>query len=331
MKAFVVCAALLASANAGLSPSALESALRSKWSAYKAEHGKDYHPSEEDVRLATFMDNGRMIDEHNARFHQGLESFEMGHNDMSDLTLEEIMSTRMGLVLPPNADQLHANASLHIVPSDAVVPQVVDWRQQNCVQRVKNQGSCGSCYTFSAIGALETAHCIKHGRQLQDLSEQHLVDCGGRGCSGGWMHDMFAYLKRAGGASPQNEYPYTGRVGTCQNKRKVVQVASHNMIPRGNENALMQALSQVGTISIAYNAGTQAHAYYRGGILDVPGCGNQPTHAVLLVGYGSEGGKDYWIIKNSWGEGWGERGYFRMVRGKNMCGIADWASYPIAA
>ena len=154
MKAFVVCAALLASAQAGLSPSALESALRSKWSAYKAEHGKEYHPSEEEHRLTTFMENGRMIDEHNARFHQGLESFEMGHNDMSDLTLEEIMSTRMGLVLPPNADQIHANASLHIVPSDAPVPQVVDWRSQKCVQRVKNQGSCGSCYAFSAVRSM---------------------------------------------------------------------------------------------------------------------------------------------------------------------------------
>jgi C1A family cysteine protease len=146
------------------------------------------------------------------------------------------------------------------------------------------------------------------------------------------MHDMFDYLKKNGGAPFQTEYPYTGRVGICSGSiRKVVQVDSHKMIPRGDENALMHALSTVGTIAVAYNAGTQQHSYYQGGVLDIPNCGNTPTHAVLLVGYGTEGGKDYWLLKNSWGESWGEKGFFRMARGKNMCGIADWASYPSAA
>ncbi len=101
--------------------------------------------------------------------------------------------------------------------------------------------------------------------------------------------------------------------------------------PPFNENALLNAVATVGTVAVAYNAETQAHAYYQGGILDVPNCGNTPTHAVLLVGYGTENGKDFWILKNSWGSSWGEGGYLRLARGKNMCGIADWASYPIAS
>ncbi|XP_003741376.1 cathepsin L1 [Galendromus occidentalis] len=333
MKAFVVCAALLVSAcQAEVSPKLMKAALRAKWTSYKAAHKKSYSAAEESLRMANYLDNTRVIEEHNARFHQGLESYELGHNELSDLTLEEIKSTRMGLVLPPNAAEIAANASRHFAPSDIVAPGSVDWRSKRCVQYVKNQGSCGSCYSFSALGALETSYCNKHG-QLPDLAEQHLVDCAGRGCSGGWMHDMFNYLQSNGGAIDQRRYPYTGKVEQCKQDRmpKAAGVATYKQISRGNENELMQAIATVGTVSIAYNAGTQQHSYYRGGILDVPNCGNTPTHAVLLVGYGTENGKDFWTLKNSWGEGWGERGFFRLARGKNMCGIADWASYPTAA
>ena len=144
------------------------------------------------------------------------------------------------------------------------------------------------------------------------------------------MHDMFNYLQRNNGAIEQKEYPYTGTVDSCKqdSKPRSVQVATYKQVARGNENELVQAIATVGTVSVAYNADTHDHYYYTGGILDVPNCGNQPTHAVLLVGYGSENGKDFWILKNSLGEEWGEKGYFRLARGKNMCGIADWASYP---
>lgn len=204
-----------------------------------------------------------------------------------------------------------------------------DWRSSNVVQRVKNQGSCSSAYAFSAISALESAIAIKNGT-LYDLSEQQLVDCGGRGCNGGWMQDMFDYIKRSGGVAIQSDYPYTAIQGQCQadSKQKVGNVVSYRMVRRGDENDLMQAL-KLGPVSVAFNAGTQQFSYYRSGIFDIPNCGNTPTHAVTLVGYGTENGVPYWTLKNSWGESWGERGYFRMVRGKNMCGIADWASYPI--
>ncbi|CAO3653576.1 unnamed protein product [Cunninghamella echinulata] len=215
-----------------------------------------------------------------------------------------------------------------ILIANVATADSLDWRDRISM-RVKNQGSCGSQYAFSAIGAVEGALAIKYN-QSYDLSEQHLVDCGGKGCNGGWMHDMFDYLRKSGGPTLQADYPYTAIAGACQaqSKRKVGTVVSHKMVRPGDENDLMEAL-KIGPVAVAYNAGSQAHKYYRGGIFDVPNCGNTPTHAVLLIGYGNENGKDYWLLKNSWGADWGEKGYFRMARGKNMCGIADWASYPI--
>ncbi|ELR24500.1 cathepsin L 2 precursor, putative [Acanthamoeba castellanii str. Neff] len=297
--------------------------IRRKFLDWMTTHNKSYVNPELAHRWNVWRENYRFIEEHNRQNR----TYSLGMNQFGDLTFDDYKALYTVTMPPFNA----SNYDVHNATSSGLARRNVDWRNQNCVQRVKNQGSCESNYAFAAIGALETAYCLKHDGYLADMSEQHLVDCGGRGCSGGWMHDMFAYLQRSGGTTFQSEYPYTGRVGTCQaqSKRKVAQVESHKMIRRGDENDLMQALSTVGTIAIAYNAGTQAHAYYRSGVLDVPGCGNTPTHAVLLVGYGNEGGKDYWLLKNSWGTSWGEAGYFKLVRGKNMCGIADWASYPV--
>ncbi|CAO3635986.1 unnamed protein product [Cunninghamella echinulata] len=214
-------------------------------------------------------------------------------------------------------------------------PSSVDWRTWGAVQQVKNQGSCGSAYAFAAAGALETAYWRKHNT-LPDISEQHIVDCsreyGNKGCSGGWMHTVFQWLQDKQGYVAQKDYPYTGTVGTCQHssKQKIGYVASYTRIPAGDENALLDAVATVGTVAVAYNADTQQHTDYKGGILDIPNCGNNQTHAVLLIGYGTENGVDYWILKNSWGSTWGEKGFFRMRRGVNMCGIADLASYPVA-
>ncbi|OQR77126.1 cathepsin S-like [Tropilaelaps mercedesae] len=317
-------------------PALVHAVLRAKWSSYKAEHGKEYAAHVEDTKMAIFLENTRAIEEHNTRFYKGLETFVMGHNELSDLTLEEIQSTRMGARLPSHIEEHTANASVHVASSGYSLPKKLDWRIWNGVGHVKNQGSCGSCYAFSAAGALETAHWRKH-YSLPNISEQQIVDCtgeyGNNGCGGGWMHAAFKWLQNNGGYVAQDQYPYTGRVGTCQyaQKPKIGQIARYVVIKKGDEESLLDALVTTGTISIAYNMGSRQHAYYRGGILDVPNCGSSPTHAVLLIGYGSENGVDFWILKNSWGSKWGEKGYFRIRRGINMCGIADWASYPFSA
>eukprot|EP01132_Coremiostelium_polycephalum_P005816 gene5816-7234_t len=222
-------------------------------------------------------------------------------------------------------------------------PASIDWRTWGGVQRVKNQGSCDSGYAFSAAGALETSHWRKHNT-LPDISEQHIIDCtiqyGNGGCSKlpnhqitGWAHSAFKWIQDKGGYIAQNQYPYTGVVGTCQHssKPKLGQVSNYYRTSTGAETALIDAIANTGTIAVGYNANTPQHTYYQGGILDVPNCGNTPTHMALLIGYGSENGVNYWILKNSWGTSWGESGYFRMKKGINLCGIADWASYPAVA
>jgi len=336
MKAFTVLAvALFGAAHAA---ELSDSLVHAKWSSYKAQHGKEYqHAKEEALRKSNFIQATQTIEEHNARFQQGLESFEMGHNHLSDLSLEEIVSTRMGLVMPSNLEELMANASYHVPAAGYQHPAALDWRTWGGVTPVKNQGSCGSCYTFSAIGALETAKW-RNTNSLPNLSEQQLVDCtgaagyGNGGCSGGWMHTCFKWIQeKSNGVPSQGDYPYTARVGTCRvtpASQTKAHVRTYNMIK--NEQDLLNVVATTGAVSIAYNAGTQQHSYYKNGILDVPNCGTSPTHAVTLVGYGTQNGADYWILKNSWGTGWGMQGYFWMARGKNMCGIASYASYPTA-
>jgi len=334
MKPFIVLAALVAASQAApAEDSLLHSVIQAKWSSYKAQHGKQYSAVEESLRKQQYLEATKTIEEHNARFHAGLESFEMGHNEFSDLSLQELSATKMGVKMPSNAEALKANATFHVPTGGYNAPQAIDWRTWGAVQAVKNQGGCGSCYSFSAMGALETAVWRKNGdRNLPNLSEQHGVDCSRRnGCDGGWMHEVFQWFKDNGGVASQQAYPYAGVVQQCKHASvaKSARVASYNMVR--NERDLLNAVTNVGTISIAYNANTQQHSYYRGGILDIPNCGNTPTHAVLLIGYGSDNGKDYWLLKNSWGTSWGEQGFFRIVRGQNQCGIADWCSYPTAA
>jgi len=336
MKAFTVLAvALVGAAQAAQVPESLaQSVLHAKWSSYKAQHGKAYEHHEESQRMTNYLETTKAIEEHNARFHAGLETFTMGHNDHSDLTLEEIISTKMGVVMPANAEELKANASFHVPSAGYQHPASLDWRTWGGVTGVKNQGSCGSCYTFSAVGGLETAHWRKYN-YLYDFSEQQLLDCTGEygngGCSGGWMHTAYKWLQERGnGVFAQNEYPYKGVVQQCRkcgSGQAKTNVKSHVMVK--SEAVLLDVVATTGAVAIAYNAGTQQHSYYQTGILDIPGCGNSPTHAVTLIGYGTENGVNFWTLKNSWGTGWGEKGFFRLVRGKNMCGIADWASYPV--
>lgn len=336
MKPFIVFAALVAASQAsplqGVSDSLLQSVVRAKWSAFKSQHGKQYaNNQEESLRLSRYLEATKMIEEHNARYHAGLESFEMGHNEFSDLSLQELKTTKMGVSMPSNVHEIMANATVHIPSAGYNAPKDIDWRTWSGVQKVKNQGSCGSCYAFSAMGALETAYWRKYNTLL-DLSEQQAVDCvnrQGTGCGGGWMHNVFQWVQNNGGIANQASYPYTARSDACRAvTSKVAPVAKFTRI--SDEAALLNAVATVGTVSVAYNAGTTQHAYYKQGILDIPNCGTTPTHAVLLVGYGTENNVDYWLLKNSWGSNWGEKGFFRIRRGGNQCGIASWSSYPIA-
>ncbi|KAF2904124.1 hypothetical protein ILUMI_02047, partial [Ignelater luminosus] len=182
-------------------------------------------------------------------------------------------------------------------------------------------------------GALEGQLFIKTGT-LTSLSEQNLVDCSGSagngGCRGGWPSHAFNYIQQNGGIDTEASYPYEAKDGECRyNAQNSGGTDNGAQSVQQSEDALKSAVASVGPISIAINS--HGIVRYQGGIYDDPSCdAGRLDHAVLVVGYGSEGGQDYWIVKNSWGANYGENGYVRMARNKNnQCGIASAASYPI--
>jgi len=230
------------------------------------------------------------------------------------------------------AAPLKPSASRNFVKLPPTAEDAVDWVTKGAVTRVKNQGQCGSCWAFSTTGALEGAYQIA-GNPLTEFSEQELVSCasssGNQGCNGGLMDDAFKWVSK-NGLCTESSYPYAGKLNTCNSKdcKAVVTCdAEAHDVPEGDEEALVSAIAK-GPVSVAIEADKSAFQLYKGGVLDSVACGKQLDHGVLAVGYGADDGKDYYKVKNSWGATWGEAGYIRLARNKNMCGIAQSASYP---
>ena len=211
-------------------------------------------------------------------------------------------------------------------------PSSWDWREHGRVCSVKDQGSCGSCWAFSTMANLEGLYAAKKG-ECKHFSEQQLVDCDNTdsGCNGGLMEYAFTYLKKIGCINLEEDYPYTGRKGTCKtNYDKCIDMtvtgykklgSSYSTWSPVDEGEVKEFLYETGPLAIALNADPLQN--YVSGILDKTSA-QCPTsginHAVLLVGYGTAE-TDYWIVKNSWGKNWGESGYFRIRRGNGTCGV----------
>jgi len=302
-----------------------------EFTKFTARFNKSYTSiTETQSRFGVFRTNLETIKKHN----EGTHSWTMGVNEFCDLTLEEFKATHFGVERPLLESLPSSSFSLH---NRVTIPASIDWRQKGAVTPVKNQGSCGSCWSFSTTGTVEGAVAIKTG-QLNSLSEQQLVDCSGpfgpQGCGGGWPSDALKYIISNKGLCTEADYPYTGQDGTCRDKdcTPVSAITSVVTVPANDELSLKAAAAQV-PVSVCLDA--SGFMTYSGGIFD-GSCSTTLDHAVLVVGYGTEGGKDFWLVKNSWGQSWGEQGYIRIIRHDTkgtpgQCGIASVPVYPIAA
>ncbi|KAL6639343.1 hypothetical protein ACP70R_023073 [Stipagrostis hirtigluma subsp. patula] len=313
-----------------------------QFAAFVRRHGRRYSgPEEYARRLRVFAANLAR-----AAAHQALDpTARHGVTPFSDLTREEFEARLTGLHAGGDVVQGRAMRGVPAAPPAteeevARLPASFDWREKGAVGEVKMQGSCGSCWAFSTTGAVEGANFLATGKLL-DLSEQQLVDCdhtcgvvAGRnecdnGCSGGLMTNAYAYLISSGGLMEQRAYPYTGAAGACRFDpgRVAVRVANFTAVPAGDEAQIRAALVRRGPLAVGLNAAFMQT--YVGGVSCPLICPRAfVNHGVLLVGYGARGFaalrlgyRPYWVIKNSWGKQWGEGGYYRLCRGRGMCGV----------
>jgi C1A family cysteine protease len=261
-------------------------------------------------------------------------SYTLAMNKFGDMTHAEFKKTMLGY---KHVDRSYLRSKnghgphLHIKPAASV-----HWENTTYVTPVKNQGQCGSCWAFSTTGSTEGAIAIAKKSKAVGLSEQQLVDCsqaqGNQGCEGGLMDQAFAYIIANGGIDTEKDYAYTAQDGTCNSSKqskKIGKIQSYVDVTAGDEGALAKA-ANIGPVSVAVEADQACFQFYSGGILSDPSCGTQLDHGVLVTGYDTLNGVDYWVVKNSWGADWGLNGYLWIQRGTNECGINQVNSYPIA-
>ncbi|XP_061165780.1 procathepsin L-like [Saccostrea echinata] len=312
------------------------SELDTEWKIYKQEYRKWYiSDTEETKRREIWEENLDYINQHNVKFDKGEQSYFMGLNEFSDLSHEEFLQQFVGGFRLPdlsNPDDIPLSSGLSEGTSG--LPSEIDWRKEGWVGPVGNQFACGSCWAFTATGALEGQVKNKTGKLIV-LSVQQLMDCsekwGNHGCEGGMMDLSFKYVKDVGGIESDASYPYTPREETCKfNKSAVVATVKGYIDLPKSEQKLMVAVATVGPISAAIDATQRSFQLYKGGVYDEPNCKSQVDHSLVIVGYGVLDGKKYWIAKNSWGTSWGNKGYVLLSKDKNnQCGVANSCSYPI--
>jgi len=305
--------------------------LTGVFAKWMRENTKSYSNEEFIYRWNVWRDNYRFVEEHNRQN----KSYFLAMNQFGDLTNAEFNRLFKGL-----AFDYSKHAKIHTAAPEAPatgIPSEFDWRQKGAVTHVKNQGQCGSCWSFSTTGSTEGANFLKTG-QLVSLSEQNLIDCsvsyGNNGCNGGLMDYAFEYIINNRGIDTEASYPYqTAGPLTCQYNaaNKGGSLTGYTDVTSGDENALLNAAVKE-PVSVAIDASHNSFQFYSGGVYYESACSStQLDHGVLVVGWGSENGQDFWWVKNSWGASWGLNGYIKMSRNQNNnCGIATAASYPTA-
>lgn len=216
------------------------------------------------------------------------------------------------------------NAMFVTPAADRALPSKLDWRDLavDGLSPIKNQGSCGSCWAFSAVATMEDQLRIRDNTS-KDLSEQYLVSCNqdGYSCSGGWWAHKYHVNP---GSVLENDFRYTAQNTPCKSNLPKdaklegwAYVTQHADIP-SVEN-LKRAIMEYGPISVTVHSNSSFHAY-TGGIYNDCSNAGSVNHAVNIVGWNDEGG--YWIMRNSWGRNWGENGYMRIKYNCRRLGYA---------
>lgn len=270
-----------------------------------------------------FLDNVKYIIQENSKNH----TYKLGLTKFLHLSHDEWRSRFHNLTMEKStSDQVFVASNLR------GTPESFSWVSLGKTTPVKDQGTCGSCFSLSATETVETAYAIKTNKLIV-LSPQQVVDCSklNSGCNGGMPSRVYSYLEKTAQCS-EADYPYVSgpseKEGTCHECFGAVpKLKSYASVKKGDEKAMLSAIL-INSLAVAIQADQKEFQMYSSGVLDF-NCGTDLDHAVTAEGYGTEGGKDYWLVRNSWGTSWGDKGYIKMVRGNDLCGIADVVVYPI--
>ncbi|KQJ81830.1 senescence-specific cysteine protease SAG39 [Brachypodium distachyon] len=302
---------------------------------WMAKYGRVYNDvAEKAQRLEVFKANVAFIELVNA----GNDKFSLEANQFADMTVDEFRAAHTGYKpVPANKGRTtqfkYANVSLDALPAS------MDWRAKGAVTPIKDQGQCGCCWAFSTVASVEGIVKLSTGK-LISLSEQELVDCDvdgmDQGCEGGLMDNAFEFIIDNGGLTTEGNYPYTGTDDSCNSNKESNDVASikgYEDVPSNDETSLLKAVAAQ-PVSIAVDGGDNLFRFYKGGVLS-GACGTELDHGIAAVGYGiTSDGTKFWLMKNSWGTSWGEKGFIRMERDiadeEGLCGLAMQPSYPTA-
>ncbi|XP_028111031.1 senescence-specific cysteine protease SAG39-like, partial [Camellia sinensis] len=282
--------------------------MHEKW---MTRHGRVYKDTEEkNARFQVFKDNVQYIN----AFNEGVDrGYKLGVNQFVDLTNEEFRASHTGYSRQPTNETFVSKPTSFRYANLTDVPTTVNWQKEGAVTPVKDQGQCGCCWAFSAVAAMEGITQLKNGN-LISLSEQELVDCDvsgeDQGCGGGLMDEAFKFIEQNNGLTTEDNYPYVGQDGTCDSTRATTSAAmitGYEDVSSNNEQALLQAVANQ-PISVAIEGSGSDFKFYSSGVF-TGNCGTNLDHAVTIIGYGATSdGTKYWLVKNSWGSGWGENG-----------------------